>query len=54
MLAALPDPFQDGSGRFFRILTTHLFLRGGYSHVPYSSQESVIEGRGAFYALERS
>ena len=36
-------PFQDGNGRLSRILTTLLLLRSGYSYVPYSSLESVIE-----------
>jgi Fic family protein len=36
-------PFQDGNGRLSRILTTLLLLHSGYSYVPYSSLESVIE-----------
>ncbi len=36
-------PFQDGNGRLSRILTTLLLLRCGYTYVPYSSLESVIE-----------
>lgn len=36
-------PFQDGNGRLSRILTTLLLLRNGYTYVPYSSLESVIE-----------
>src|SRR5271154_1612734 len=36
-------PFQDGNGRLSRILTTLLLLRAGYTYVPYSSLESVIE-----------
>jgi Fic family protein len=36
-------PFQDGNGRLSRILTTLLLLQGGYTYVPYSSLESVIE-----------
>ncbi|MCB1739451.1 MAG: Fic family protein [Gammaproteobacteria bacterium] len=36
-------PFQDGNGRLSRVLTTLLLLRAGYSYVPYSSMESVIE-----------
>jgi Fic family protein len=36
-------PFQDGNGRLSRILTTLLLLQAGYSYVPYSSLESVIE-----------
>jgi Fic family protein len=36
-------PFQDGNGRLSRILTILLLLRGGYSYVPYSSLETIIE-----------
>lgn len=36
-------PFQDGNGRLSRVLTTLLLLRSGYSYVPYSSLERVIE-----------
>lgn len=36
-------PFQDGNGRLSRILTTLQLIRAGYSYVPYSSLESVIE-----------
>jgi len=36
-------PFQDGNGRLSRALTTLLLLKEGYSYVPYSSLESVIE-----------
>lgn len=36
-------PFQDGNGRLSRILTTLLLLQAGYSYVPYSSLERVIE-----------
>ena len=44
-------PFQDGNGRLSRILTTLLLLRAGYSYVPYSSLESVIEQRKEGYYL---
>jgi Fic family protein len=49
-------PFQDGNGRLSRVLTTLLLLRAGYSHVPYSSLESVIEhSKEAYYlALRRT
>lgn len=49
-------PFQDGNGRLSRILTTVLLLRSGYSYVPYSSLESVIEAnKEAYYrALRRT
>jgi len=36
-------PFQDGNGRLSRILTTLLLLKSGYSYVPYSSLETIIE-----------
>jgi Fic family protein len=42
-------PFQDGNGRLSRVLTTLLLLRHGYSYVPYSSLESVIEESKEFY-----
>jgi Fic family protein len=44
-------PFQDGNGRLSRILTTLLLLRAGYSYVPYSSLESVIEQNKEGYYL---
>lgn len=48
-------PFQDGNGRLSRALTTLLLLRLGYSYVPYSSFERVIEeNKEAYYlALRR-
>ena len=36
-------PFQDGNGRLARVLTTLLLLRAGYSYVPYSSLERIVE-----------
>lgn len=49
-------PFQDGNGRISRLLTTLLMLRSGYSYVPYSSLESVIEANkeGYYLALQRT
>lgn len=49
-------PFQDGNGRLSRVLTTLLLLKFGYSYVPYSSMESVIEqNKEAYYlALRRT
>ena len=44
-------PFQDGNGRLSRILTTLLLLRSGYTYVPYSSLESVIEQSKENYYL---
>jgi len=44
-------PFQDGNGRLSRILTTLLLLKSGYSHVPYSSLERVIEDNREQYYL---
>ena len=47
-------PFQDGNGRLSRILTTLLLLRAGYTYVPYSSLESVIEqNKEGYYAALR-
>ncbi|MEM6780328.1 MAG: DUF977 family protein [Pseudomonadota bacterium] len=47
-------PFQDGNGRLSRVLTTLLLLRSGYSYVPYSSLESVIEQtKEAYYIALR-
>jgi len=49
-------PFRAGNGRLSRILTTLLLLRAGYSYVPYSSMESVIEAskEGYYLALRRT
>jgi Fic family protein len=49
-------PFQDGNGRLSRILTTLMLLRAGYSYVPYSSLESVIEQskEGYYLSLRRT
>jgi Fic family protein len=49
-------PFQDGNGRLSRILTTLLLLRVGYSYVPYSSLEGVIEQskEGYYLALRQT
>jgi Fic family protein len=44
-------PFQDGNGRLSRVLTTLLLLRSGYTYVPYSSLESVIEQSKEGYYL---
>ena len=44
-------PFQDGNGRLSRILTTLLLLQAGYTYVPYSSLESVIENSKEDYYL---
>lgn len=49
-------PFQDGNGRLSRALTTLLLLQAGYTYVPFSSLEAVIEKeREAYYlALRRT
>lgn len=44
-------PFQDGNGRLSRILTTLMLLKSGYSYVPYSSLERVIEENKDQYYL---
>lgn len=49
-------PFQDGNGRLSRALTTLLLLQTGYTYVPYSSLESVIElnKEGYYLALSQT
>lgn len=44
-------PFQDGNGRISRIITTWLLLKTGYSYVPYSSLETIIEENKESYYL---
>ncbi|MBA4387067.1 MAG: Fic family protein [Verrucomicrobia bacterium] len=44
-------PFQDGNGRLSRILTTLLLLKAGYSYVPYTSLERIIEDNKDRYYL---
>lgn len=44
-------PFQDGNGRLSRLLTTLLLLKSGYTYVPYSSIESIIERNKESYYL---
>ncbi|MBI4767385.1 MAG: Fic family protein [Deltaproteobacteria bacterium] len=44
-------PFQDGNGRLSRIFTTLLLLKSGYSYMPYSSLERVIENNKDQYYL---
>ncbi len=44
-------PFQDGNGRLSRVLTTLLLLKAGYTYVPYSSLESIIEQNKESYYL---
>ena len=44
-------PFQDGNGRLSRVVTTLLLLRAGYTYVPYSSLERVIEDNKDRYYL---
>lgn len=36
-------PFQDGNGQLSRLLTNLLLLQHGYTYVPYSSLESIVE-----------
>jgi Fic family protein len=49
-------PFQDGNGRLSRALTTMLLLKHGYTYVPYSSIESIIEAskEGYYRALRQT
>ncbi|MFA6060609.1 MAG: DUF977 family protein [Taibaiella sp.] len=49
-------PFQDGNGRLSRVLTTYLLLSAGYTYVPYSSLESIIEHskEGYYLALRQT
>ena len=49
-------PFQDGNGRLSRVLVTLLLLRAGYSYIPYTSLESIIErNKDSYYlALRRT
>ncbi len=49
-------PFQDGNGRLSRALTALLLLQQGYTYIPYSSLESVIEASKESYysALRRT
>jgi Fic family protein len=44
-------PFQDGNGRLSRVLTTWLLLKSGYTYVPYSSLETIIEQNKESYYL---
>ena len=49
-------PFQDGNGRLSRVIVTLLMLKSGYTYIPYSSLESIIEkNKEAYYlALQRT
>lgn len=49
-------PFEDGNGRLSRALTCLLLLKAGYSYVPYSSMEAVIEDNkeGYYKALRQT
>jgi len=49
-------PFQDGNGRLSRAITTMLLLQKGYTYIPYSSVESIIEKNkeGYYRALRRT
>jgi len=44
-------PFQDGNGRLSRVLTSLLLFKAGYSYIPYSSMESIIEKNKESYYL---
>src|SRR5207247_10261889 len=48
-------PFQDGNGRLARVLTNLLLLQSGYTYMPYSSLERVVEeNREQYYRGLRS
>jgi len=49
-------PFQDGNGRLSRVLVSLLLLKAGYSYIPYTSLESIVEkNKDAYYlALQRT
>jgi len=44
-------PFQDGNGRFSRILTNLLLLKEGYLYMPYVSHEKLVEDNKPEYYL---
>jgi Fic family protein len=44
-------PFQDGNGRLSRVITSLLLLKAGYTYVPFSSLESIIEANKDSYYL---
>ena len=47
-------PFQDGNGRLARVLTNLLLMRSGYTYMPYSSLERVVEeNREQYYRALR-
>ncbi len=47
-------PFTDGNGRLSRALTVLLLLKSGYSYMPYTSMEAIIEGsKDAYYRALR-
>ena len=48
-------PFQDGNGRLARVLTNLMLMRAGYTYMPYSSLERVVEeNREQYYRGLRS
>ncbi len=49
-------PFEDGNGRLSRALTCLLLMKAGYTYVPYSSMEAVIEDNkeGYYRALKQT
>ncbi|MBL7053745.1 Fic family protein [Patescibacteria group bacterium] len=49
-------PFQDGNGRFSRVLTNLLLLKEGYEYMPYVSHEKLVEDNKPEYyiALRKS
>jgi len=45
------QPFQKGNERLSRILTALLLLKQGYSYLPYTSHESILEAAYEDYVL---
>jgi len=49
-------PFEDGNGRLSRALTCLLLMKAGYTYVPFSSMETIIEDNkeGYYRALRQT
>lgn len=44
-------PFDDGNGRLSRALTNLLLLKNGYSYIPYTSLEEIVEEKQSEYYM---